>query len=184
MTLKKKILVFCLSLVFSVAVHAQVEVAHLFSKGLSATGFGLFLHAGAPVSKADEISGEVGLYYFGANGSHLAYAPLLLGFRHTLDGSGAGFYIEPVAGYSFGGTDIQKTDANGIPLYNSSGGEIDQKMSGLTAGLGFGYIIPSPTIPLNIGLRYERLFVSGDPSQNVLSLRISYSLAVGRRLRQ
>ena len=185
--MKKRLFGCCLSLLLSVAMHsvyAQVEVAHLFSKGLSATGGGIFLHGGVPVSKAGEIGIEAGLYYFTANGSHLASAPCLVGYRHTIDGSGTGFYVEPLAGYTFGGTDIQKTDAAGNPLYNSSGGEIDQKISGPTAGMGIGYIIPSATIPLNFGLRYERVFISGDPSQNMISFRISYSLSAGRRMRQ
>jgi len=182
----KKLFCCCLSLIISAAVHsvyAQVEVAHLFSKGLSATGGGLFLHGGVPVSRAGEISIEAGLYYFTANDSHLASAPCLVGYRHSIDGTGTGFYIEPLVGYTFGGTDIQKTDAAGNPLYNSSGGEIDQKISGPTAGMGIGYIIPSATIPLNFGLRYERVFISGDPSQNMISFRISYSLSVGRKMR-
>ncbi len=183
MIINKKLVSFCLSILISAVLHAQVEAAHLFSKGSSATGFGLFLHAGAPVSTADEVSGEAGLYYFSPDGSHMAFAPILLGFRHTLDRSGTGFYLEPVAGYSFGGTDIQKTDASGAPLYNSSGNEIDQKIAGVTAGMGFGYIIPSASLPLNFGLRYEHLFVSGDPSQNMISFRISYSLAAARRAR-
>jgi hypothetical protein len=183
MIANRKLVSFCLSILISAALHAQVEVAHLFSKGRSATGFGLFLHAGASISTADELSGEVGLYYFSPNGSHLAFVPVLVCYRHTLAGSGTGFYLEPVAGYSFGSTDIPKTDANGTPLYNSSGNEIDQKIAGVTAGMGFGYIIPSASIPLNFGLRYEHLFVSGDPSQNMISFRISYSLAAGRRAR-
>ena len=185
--MKKKLLGCCLTLLLSAAVQsvvAQVEVAHLFAKGLSATGGGFFLHGGVPVSTAGEISIEAGLYYFTDNGSHLASAPCLVGYRHSIDGTGAGFYIEPMVGYTFGGTDIQKTDAAGVPQYNSSGGEIDQKISGPTAGMGIGYIIPSATIPLNFGLRYQRVFISGDPSTNMISFRISYSLSVGRKMRQ
>jgi hypothetical protein len=183
----KKLLGCCMSLLLSAAVHsvyAQVEVAHLFAKGLSATGGGLFLHGGVPVSRAGEISIEAGLYYLTSNDSHLASAPCLVGYRHSIDGTGAGFYIEPLVGYTFGGTDIQKRDAAGNLLYNSSGGEVDQKITGPTAGMCIGYIIPSATIPLNFGLRYERAFVSGDPQTNMISFRISYSLSAGRKMRQ
>jgi len=179
-TWKKTTLIFFF-IFFSAAVSAQVEVAHLFSKGFSATGFGGFLHIGAAISEGDELSGELGLYYFSTKGSHLAFAPVLAGYRHTFNGSGSGFYIEPAAGYTFGSTDIQKTDAGGNPLYDAAGHEVDQKISGFTAALGLGYIIPSASVPFNIGLRYEHLFVSGDPSQNMLSLRVSYSLAIGRK---
>jgi hypothetical protein len=120
----------------------------------------------------------------GPGSSHLAFIPLLAGYRHTLNGSGTGFYLEPFAGYTIGGSDIEKTDANGNLLYNSDGSVQDQKISGATAGLGFGYLVPSASLPLNIGLRFEHVFVSGDPSQSLLSLRISWSLLTGRRLQQ
>ena len=181
MTAIRQLSLLALSLLLCTVLRAQLEVAHLFSKGQSATGFGAFLHVGVPVSDGDEIGGELGLYYFAPGGYHMAYVPLLVSYRHTLDHSGAGFYVEPFAGYSFGATDIQKTDASGARCYDASGNAIDQKLSGPTAGLGFGYIIPSASIPLNIGLRYEHVFVSGDPSPGVLSLRVSYSLSVGRK---
>ncbi len=114
----------------------------------------------------------------------MALAPILLGHRHSLNGSGTRWYLEPLAGYSFGGADIQKVDPAGNPIYTSSGAEVDQKITGFTAAMGFGYAIPSIHLPLNIGLRYEHIFVQqGDPSQNMVSLRVSYSLMVGRRLR-
>lgn len=158
---------------------AQIEIAHIFSKGHPATGFGAFLHAGSPVSQADEVGGELGLYYF-APGYHMLTVPLLVTYRHTLNGSGTGFYLEAVAGYSFGATDIEETDAYGNTLYDASGNVIYQKLSGPTAGASFGYIFPSHNLPLNIGLRYEHLFISGDPSQNILALRLSWSLIHGR----
>jgi len=162
---------------------AQIEVAHLFSKGLSANGLGAYLHIGVPVSEADEVSIEGGFYYLGHKDTHIAMVPLLAGYRHTLDGSGTRFYIEPVAGYNIGGTDIQKYDANGSPLVTPDGNELDQKVSGITAGLGFGYIIPSDNWGFNFGLRYQHIFVTqnGDPGQNLLSFRISYPFRIGRR---
>ncbi len=168
----------------SQAVHAQLEVTQLLPhKGQSATGFKapIFI-SGFPVSKGDEISGEAGFDYFAPGQSHLVMVPLLVGYRHTFDGSGTRFYIEPLAGYTIGGTDIQKVDANGNPLVNSDGSEVDQKVSGPTAGLGFGYIIPSSKYPVNFGLRFEHTFVSGDPSPSLLSFRISWSVLTGRRL--
>jgi Autotransporter beta-domain len=179
-----KFLLFIVPLCVSATLHAQIEVARLLTKGESATGFGTYLHAGFPIGQADEISGEVGLYYFAPGSSHLAFLPLLAGYRHTLNGSGTGWYLEPFAGYSWGGSDIEKTDANGNVLYNSDGSVQDQKISGATAGLGFGYLVPSASVPLNIGLRFEHIFVSGDPAQSLLSLRISWSLLTARRLQQ
>ncbi|GGB17583.1 hypothetical protein [Puia dinghuensis] len=166
----------------SASLHAQLEVAQLFTNGHSHTGFGANLHVGFPVNKGDEISGEVGLYYFAPDQTHMVLVPLLIGYRHTFNNSGTGFYVEPFAGYSAGGTDIPHLDANGNPVYNSDGSAVDQKISGATTGIGFGYILPNPKLPLNFGLRYEHTFVSGDPSPNILALRVSWSLLAGRRL--
>jgi hypothetical protein len=180
-TLKKLFLVVvCISV--SASLHAQLEVAQLFTKGQSHTGIGGNLHIGFPVSKGDEISGEIGVYYFAPDQSHMIFIPFLLGYRHTFDHSGAGLYIEPFGGYSVGATDIPKLDAGGHPMYASDGSEIDQKLSGATAGLGFGYILPNPKLPLNFGLRYEHTFVSGNPSPNILAFRVSWSVLTARHL--
>ncbi|HVU54285.1 MAG TPA: hypothetical protein VHD83_04485 [Puia sp.] len=177
----KKLLIACSFLLICLASNAQVETVHLFSKGLSTTGFGLFLHPGFAVGSGNEISTEFAFDYFQSGERHIALAPLLVGFRHSLDGSGAGWYLEPLVGYSFGGTDIPKTDAAGNPVLND-GVEVDQKVTGFTAAMGIGYIIPSAVLPLNFGLRYGHIFVpSGDPSQNMISLRVSYSLAIGKK---
>ena len=164
-------------------VHAQLEVTQLILKGHSATGFGAFFHGGFPVHKGNEIGVEIGLDYFAPNQSHLVFIPMLVSFRHTFDGSGTGFYVEPFAGYTFGSTDIQKTDANGNPLFNSDGSEIDDKYNGATAGLGIGYILANPRCPLNFGLRYEHIFVSGT-APGMLAFRLSWSVLTGRRLQQ
>lgn len=184
MTSFKKLFILTICAGLSTTLHAQLEVAHIFVKGHSTTGFGGNLHFGFPVSKGDEISVEAGAYYFAPGQTHMVFVPFLAGYRHTLNGTGTGFYAEPFAGYSIGATDIPKLDANGNPLYNADGSEIDQKLSGATAGLGFGYILPNPKLPINFGLRFEHVFVSGDPSPNVLAFRISWSLLTGRRLAQ
>ena len=163
--------------------HAQLEVTHLILKGQSATGFGAFFHGGFPVHKGDEISAEIGLDYFAPGQSHLVFVPLLVGYRHTFNRSGTGFYVEPFGGYTFGSTDIQKTDANGNPLFNADGSEIDEKFNGATAGLGVGYILNNPRCPLNFGLRFEHVFVSGT-APSLLAFRVSWSVLTGRRLQQ
>jgi hypothetical protein len=146
----------------SISLSARLEVTHLFVKNFSAFGLGAFLHAGVPVVGPDEIGGEAGLNIFVSNGHHAAIVPCLLSYRHSLDGSGTAFYLEPFAGYSFAGTDIQKTDSSGNLLYTANFQQIDQKMNGVTAGS----------------------FVSGDPSTNLFSLRICYSLAGDKASRQ
>jgi len=188
MSAQKKLLCALASVLLSTlwicpSLKAQLEVAHLSSKGTSANGFGAFLHVGIPVSQGGEVTGEAAFYTFTDHEKHLGMAPFFVGYRHTFDGSGAGWYTEPAAGYTIGATDIQKTDANGNLLYDNSGKEIDQKLSGPIAGLTLGYIIPSATIPINFGLRYQHLFVTGgDPAQNMYSLRISWSLSAGRKM--
>ena len=180
---KKLFLLVLLAFFSAKQLHAQIEVAHLTTKGMSSTGFGTFIHGAFPVGKGDDISLEAGLYYFTPTDTHVAFVPFLLGYRYTFDRSGARFYAEPFGGYSIGATDIPQTDATGNPIYNSDGTPKDVKLSGATAGLGFGYIIPSPTVPLNFGLRYEHIFVTGGgPSQSLIALRISWSLLTGRRL--
>ncbi|HXB91409.1 MAG TPA: hypothetical protein VNU72_03935 [Puia sp.] len=185
MTLQKQLGILCLCCILGGNLHAQIEGAHIFSKGQSATGLGVFIHGAGPINKADEVGGEVGVYYFAppSLGYHMASFPLLVTFQHTFNGNGTGWYIQPGAGYSFGETDIPVFDANGIQLYNSDGTPKDQKISGPTAALGFGYLIPSVKCPLNIGLRYEHIFVSGFPSQNMIGLRVSWSLSLARRLK-
>lgn len=178
----KQLYLFLICVSLSASLHAQLEVAQLFVNGQSHTGFGANLHVGFPVNKGDEISGEVGLYYFSPGPYHMVLVPFLVGYRHTFNNSGTGFYVEPFAGYSAGGTDIPRLDALGNIVYNSDGSVVDQKLSGATTGIGLGYILPNPKLPLNIGLRYEHTFVSGDPSPNILALRVSWSILTGRRL--
>lgn len=185
MTSPKKLSLIAFALLTASTLHAQIEVTQLIMKGRSNTGLGGFLHGGFPVSAANEISLEAGFDYFAPGQSHLIFIPLLVGYRHFFNSTGAGWYVEPFAGYTIGNTDIQRVDASGNPVFNpNDSSEVDEKPSGPTAGLGFGYIIPSPKYPVNVGLRFEHVFVSGDPSASLLSLRISWSLFAARRLQQ
>jgi len=177
--IKKLLLAAILVCFFSIA-QAQIEVAHITSKDFNATGFGGFLNFSIPIDDANAGIVEGGVYVFSSNDSHEAVAPVLLGYRHLLaDGSDYGFYVEPVAGYTFGATDIQAYDANGTPLTKPNGDELDQKVAGPVGGLGFGYLFPqSGTIRFNISLRYEHTFVTGGyPALNIIALRISHSFS-------
>ena len=188
MPLRKILFLFAFSICFSATLHAQIEIAHLTTKGLSSTGYGGFIHGAIPVSKTDDIGLEAGIYAFRAPSSnaHLLFLPLLVSYRHAFGPNGTGFYVEPFAGYTIGSTDIQQTDANGNPLYNSDGTEKDIKASGPAAGLGVGYIIPSSSVPLNFGLRYEHIFVSGGDgatAQSLIAFRVAWSLLTVKRLK-
>ena len=56
----------------------------------------------------------------------------------------------------------------------------EQKASGVTAGIGTGYIFPG-RIAFNLGLRYQHVFAAGDPALNMVSFRISHSISLRRR---
>jgi opacity protein-like surface antigen len=175
--LKKLLLPAVLVFLFSAA-QAQVEVAHITSKDFNAFGVGGFLNFAIPFDDTNAGIVEGAVYVFSSQGSHEAVAPVMIGYRHLLtDGTDYGFYVEPVAGYTFGGTDIQASDANGNPLNQPNGDPLDQKVSGPVGGLGFGYLFQeSGRIRFNISLRFEHTFVTGgDPSLNIIALRISHS---------
>jgi hypothetical protein len=181
---KLKSFTFVVALLSSATLHAQIEISQLIMKGQNAAGVGGFLHFGFEVPKGDEVSGELGFSLFAPGQSHLYFIPILAGYRHFFDHSRTRFYIEPFAGYTFGATDIPEYDAGGNPIYNSDGSQKDEAPDGPTAGLGFGYIIPSAKAPVNFGLRFEHIFTSGVAAPSLLSFRVSWSVLTGRRLEQ
>jgi len=130
MPVRKILFLFAFSICFSAALHAQIEVAHLTTKGLSSTGFGGFIHGAIPVTSTDDIGLEAGIYAFTVTSAdaHLLFLPLLVSYRHAFGPNGTGFYLEPLAGYTIGSTDIQQTNANGTQTD-------DLRASGPAAGL-------------------------------------------------
>lgn len=179
MTLKRRLIVMSLFLFSCTLLNAQIEVAHLNTKGFSATGFGAFLNLSVPVTEGNSITAEAGFYDFRKQGNEIVLVPFLAGYRYTFDGSGSGLYVEPTIGYTIGGTDIQKANELGSPIV-INGKYVEQKASGITTGAGTGYIFPG-RFAFNVGLRYQHVFVSGDPSLNMFSLRISHTISFGRR---
>ncbi len=106
--------------------------------------------------------------------------PLLLGYQYTLDRSGTGLYVEPIAGYTFGDSDVSLYDDIGeIPDPNNPGYSLKQLAKGPTTALAIGYIFRGQT-PVSIGLKYQRVFVSSGPGVNLATLRFSYPLFGGR----
>jgi hypothetical protein len=175
MLLKKQFFILCfLSLSFSFC-NAQIEVANATAKGFNAIGFGAFLNFSFPVlEETNYITLEGGFQYFkNKEDDDLALIPVLIGYRYTLDQTGTGFYVEPDAGYSFGASTIPLRDKNGDILVD------EQKVQGLTAGIGFGYLFDLGNIPFNLAIRYEHTF--SNCATNVIAFRISHSLHFGRR---
>lgn len=159
---------------------AQLEVAHLSTKGFSSTGFGGFFNLAVPVDEGVSITGEFGVYFFKSSDNSIAMAPFLLGYRYMLDGSSTGWYVEPAAGYTIGFTDITKFDKAGNAMYTDNGDPLNKKGKGVTGALSSGYVFPG-RISFNLGLRYQHVFVGGDPSLNMLSFRVSHSFSFGKR---
>jgi hypothetical protein len=190
----KKLFLFYLSFCLFSTAYAQIEVARLMTKtvspngsgtlvnqNFSANGFGAFLNLGFPLNTTGAITTEGGFYYFPKKDNRVIMVPVLAGYRYVLTGTDYGWYVEPKFGYTFGNTNIQKSNAIGNPLYRSNGQPLDQKVAGMTIGVGFGYLFQViGRLRLNLGLRYEHTYVTGDPSPDILSLRISHALAFGR----
>jgi hypothetical protein len=176
----KKLLLLSSALFLCGICYSQIEVARLNTKGYSALGFGGYLGFDIPVSESGAVTLGAGFYSFKKEEQRVAIAPFIAGFRKQLDGSATGLYIQPQAGYTLGGSDITKPDEYGNTLYDDEGNEVNQKVKGITAGIGAGYIF-SGNVPINLGLHYRRVFVADDPALNVLSLRLSYPLIFGRR---
>lgn len=109
--------------------------------------------------EAGFVTAEDGLDLFSSQQQNVVVLPLLAGYRYTLDRSGTGFYLEPNAGYSYGGTDI--------PIEDQNRNYADQKVSGVAAGARSRYPFePAGRIQCNLGLRYEHIF--GPVAQNCI----------------
>lgn len=184
--MKQKLLLAASLLLFATA-NAQVEGAYMTTKNFKGFGFGGHLNFKFPVTDAASLTAEAGVYILKQpnhpveDEANVVLVPMLVGYQYTVDGSGTGFFVEPLAGYTIGGSDINKYDENGNLRWDTARGRyVNQSVQGLTAGLAAGYITRGAT-PVTLGLRYERVFVSGDPGLNVVALRVQWPLFGGRR---
>ncbi|MES1250067.1 MAG: hypothetical protein ABUL46_05250 [Chitinophaga rupis] len=176
-TSKRSILL--LIAIFSLSfANAQLEISHLSTRGFSTNGIGAFFNWGMMVNKGDVITFEPGFTYF--NHTAVLTPSIFVGYRHTFTGKGYGLYIEPQLAYMFGAANIPEKDTTEFPSLGSGNGYIRQpQLSGPTAALGFGYIFPGK-FAFNLGMRYEHIFVVGDPAVNILSLRLAHTFVLGR----
>jgi hypothetical protein len=175
---KNKTLILLFSSLFSFAfANAQLEVSHLYAKGFSSTGVGAFFNWGTLVSPGDAITFETGLIIY----SHTVVIPSgLVGYRHTFNKKGTGLFVEPQLTYLYGASNIPKRDSTEFPLLSDGKGYINQpNISGLTPSLELGYIFPGK-FAFNLGVRYQHVFVFGDPAVNILSLRVAHTFVFGR----
>ncbi len=172
-------LLLCLLLSGYLFSNAQMEVNHVSLKGFKKNGFGAFLNFSTPVSEANYVTLEGGLqYYINEYDEGLGLIPVLAGYRHTLNGGGAGLYVEPNAGYMFGSSSIEEYDPNGNPVQN--GNDVAHiKVAGPAAGVSVGYLFDPAGIQFNLSLRYEHSF--GPYPVNTFGFRIAHSFTFGRR---
>jgi hypothetical protein len=176
----KRICTLLISCFFVTQSIAQIEVDYVKLKDFSAVGFGGFLNFAIPVGESDFATVEGGVQFFTNKYTEELYLlPVIAGYRYTLDRSGYGFYAEPNAGYTFGGSTIMVYDEQGSPL--SDGDDwLYRKPAGPTAGIAFGYLFdPGGKIQLNLALRYQRGF--GTDGTNVFSFRVSHAITFGRK---
>jgi hypothetical protein len=163
--------------------NAQLEGAYVDVRNFKAFGFGGHLNFKFPITEGASLTTEGGIYIFKFQDRNAVILPVLLGYQYSLNGSGTGFFVEPLVGYSFGGTDWDREDEDGNTIYEVNNGIAtteNQKVKGLTAGLATGYIFNGRT-PVTVGLRYDRVFVAKDPSVNLFALRITWPLFGGRK---
>lgn len=177
----KKLLIVSSLLVSTLFCRAQIEIAHATVKKFTATGFGVFINVSMHLSDANYATLDGGLQYFVNRYSEdLGMIPVVLGYRYTINHTGAGVYIEPNAGYNFGSSTIEKVDANGSPVSNSNGTNAHEKVSGAVVGGAVGYLFqPVGKVQFNLGLRYLHTF--GDAPSNVFGIRITHAFNFGRK---
>lgn len=145
--------------------YGQVEVSYLSTKNFSKFGYGGSLSFGIPVSEANSLRFDGGIYLYGDE--DVIIAPVLLGYRKSLDGSGRGWYLEPGIGFTFGETTLRLNDGNGNFRI--------QKSQGPTLGIGGGFLLRGD-LELDIGIRYRLVYIPTDPVIQFLNFKISYPL--------
>lgn len=167
-------------LIVSHSAHAQIEGGYARMKDFEAFGFGGFINVNVPIREVDYLTFDLGLnWYKNQSDQDIAFAPLLLGYRYTLNRSGSGFFVEPFAGYTFGESGIEEYDEFGNPVYDADGQWKTKEIAGPAAGLMGGYLFTfENNQSLTLGLRYLHNF--GPSASDVVSLRLAYSFGLWR----
>ncbi|HYK57480.1 MAG TPA: hypothetical protein VEV15_13520, partial [Flavisolibacter sp.] len=156
------------SLVFFLIVQASAQIGAVKLVGNNtkdyAIGLGAFIKTGFPVSEAADITLELGANIFPLKGYGTEYGtimcPLKAGYRHTLNGTGQGFYVEPQVGFNLVGI---------TSLPDNYGNDINLKYHGVVLAAGTGYLFTIGRAPFDLNLRYETVIAHGG-SNNMISL--------------
>jgi hypothetical protein len=167
----------CGFLLWVASADGQLEVSRLSTKGYSGVGIGAFINTGFIINRADVLTSEGGFVFYHG----LTTTPLpLIGYRHTFNGSGTGWYIEPQLGYTLIASDLLPADSLKLPPGEKL--SYDHPLtSGFNTGFALGYIFPG-RLGLNLGARYEHFFMTGgNPEVNELSLRLTHTIICGGR---
>jgi len=161
----------CLLTIIAGKSFAQLDVALLLgerSKSLDLPiAFGGFLKLGVPISLADEISVEASNLTWGEG--EAGYFVGKLGYVHTLNREGYGWFIEPQLGYAFVGSD---------PLFSDNNGTGDFK--GVIGSMSAGYRFGQDRAKWDLSLRYENVFTNNVGRISILGLRFTRSFGIGR----
>lgn len=162
---------------FMVQVKAQLGVMKLVGNNTKdyAIGFGAFIKTGLPVSEGGDATLELGANIFPLKGYGMDYGtimcPMKVGYRHSLNGTGEGLYVEPQAGYNVFGLTSLPADY---------GEDINLRYHGVVLAAGAGYLFSIGQAPFDLKLRYETVIAHGG-SNNMISLGISRSFSFRKR---
>jgi hypothetical protein len=169
----RKIIFLCFFFFAVSEIHAQLEVATMLGKYKThnSFGYGAFLNFGYQVTDAGYATIEIAANIFpdiGSGGEFgIVVIPVMVGYKHALNGSGLGFYIQPQAGYNISGA--------------ISNEYVDETFHGFVWAGTLGYLFPpGKKIQFDIGLKYESVLHSGG-SINFIALRFAHSFIFGRR---
>lgn len=175
--MSKKLFLFIAFTFIIISSYAQIELLKIVGKNSSdyKLGYGASLKFSYPVSDADDATLEVGLHYFTEKDNTdygIANVPVKAGYRYTFNRTGAGFYVEPQAGYN----------AYGISSYydDTDYKNVDEKFHGVIVGGGFGYLTQPGSVQFDFGLRYESVLYNGK-SLNTVSFRIAHNFSFVKR---
>jgi hypothetical protein len=167
------------SVLFFIVTHAQAQLGVMKMVGPNtgnySLGFGAYVKGIFPVSRAADLTLELGANLFflndGGSGDGTAVIPIKAGYRYSLNGTGLGFYIEPQIGYNIYGV---------TSAANIDGTTSNLTFHGVVFAAGTGYLFLAGNTPLDLNFHYETIMAHGG-SDNYVSLGLTFYLRFGKR---